>query len=145
MRPRDQSLRGKVFRVFVEVWILTLGGVLVVALQRLVQVSGRDTQGCFHFRDGLPTINEGSQWQCRPVHVLGVDNQIRGTIHLIHHESRGPGMVGILGDEPLPVLVHDDPGQQSRRRIHGSCHENLIHVAGRAPADTPSLMPSPSS
>lgn len=70
MHPRDQFLRGKVFRVFMEVWILTLGGVLVVALQRLVQISDRDTQGRFHFRDGLPAINEGSQRQCRPVHVL---------------------------------------------------------------------------
>ncbi|CAM3924531.1 hypothetical protein MYFR107205_30510 [Mycolicibacterium frederiksbergense] len=41
-------------------------------------------------------------------------------------------MVGVLGDEPLPVLVDDDPCQQDLRRVGRSGDEQLVEVLGDA-------------
>ena len=41
-------------------------------------------------------------------------------------------MVGVLGDEPLPVLVDDDAGEQDLRRVGRRGDEQLVQVLGDA-------------
>ncbi len=61
-----------------------------------------------------------------------VDDQIRRAVWLFHDEPSGPGMVGVLGDEPLSEFVDDDAGEQDRRRVRRSRDEHLVHVLGGA-------------
>jgi hypothetical protein len=61
-----------------------------------------------------------------------VDDQESRAVGLFHHTRRCARMVGILGDEPLTEFVHDDPGQQDRRRVGRRSKQGLIHVFGCA-------------
>ena len=61
-----------------------------------------------------------------------IDDEERGVVGLVHHETRRPRMVGILGHEPVSEFVDDESGQQDRRRVHRGGDERLIHVLGGA-------------
>ena len=109
----------------------------VVALQSGGQVARRDSQRGLHLRDRLIAVDELDQREFRTLQVVLVDDQERGMIGLVHHETRRAGMVGVLGHESLAEFVDDQSGQQDRRRIDRRGDEGLVHMfGGTADGDT---------
>ena len=56
--------------------------------------------------------------------------RIRRLVGLFEHESRRARVVGVLGDEPLALVVDDDAGEQDLRRVGGGGDEHLVQVLG---------------
>ncbi|CAA0120708.1 Uncharacterised protein [Mycolicibacterium vanbaalenii] len=129
-RPRAVILCRHVFRLFVEVGVLAVGGVAVVTVQGRGEVSFRNSQCGLHLGDRLPTVDELDQRHLGHLHVGLVDDQIGRLLRLFEHESRRARMIGILGDESLAVGVDDDAGEQDLRRIGRGGDEQLVHVGG---------------
>ena len=136
-RPRSVVLWRKVFRLFMKFRILAGCSMRVVVLQRGGEVSRRYSQGCLHLGNSLVAVDELDQWEVGPLQMVLVDDEERGVVGLVHHETRRARVVGILGYEPFTEFVDDESSQQDRRRIHRCGDERLIHVSsGAADRDT---------
>ena len=131
--PRPIVLCCKVFRLFVELRILTLGCVCVIAVQGGGKIARRDSQCGLHLSDRLVPVDELDQREVGPLQMVLVDDEERGVVGLVHHETRRARVVGILGHEPPTEFVDDESGQQDRRRVDRGGDERLIHVFGGGP------------
>jgi hypothetical protein len=129
-RPRSIVLWRKIFRLLVEIRILAFGRELVIAFQRCREVARGDFQRVLGFVDGLVTIEELDQRHRGHLGVCFVDDQVGGLVRLLQHERRRARVVGVLGDEPLALVVDDHAGQQNFWRICRRGNEHLVHVLG---------------
>ena len=118
--PSDRSnaahgavvLCGNVFRLLVEVGILAARGVLVVPVECGGEIALRNAQGRFHFRHRLIAVDELDQLHLGHLHVRLIDDEVCLLVGLLEHVRRCARMVGILGNEPLSLVVDDDAGEQ---------------------------------
>ena len=82
----------------------------------------------FHFRHRLKAVDELDQRHLGHLHVRLIDDQVGLLVGLLQHVRRCARMVGVLGNEPLSLVVDDDARQQDLRWVRGRGDEQPVEV-----------------